>query len=127
MRQAGLDVKDINYINAHGTSTPIGDKMELETIQGLFGGACNEIEPVVTSTKGATGHMLGAAGAIEAIFTTLAVNQDVIPPTLNLEKPIVTEGIKHVQGEPLKTNVDAALSNSFGFGGTNACICISKA
>merc|ERR1712039_971416 len=117
----GLETKDIAHINAHGTSTPVGDKMELESIQTVFGGAC----PIVTSTKGATGHMLGAAGAIEAVFTTLAVAQDIIPPTLNLEKPIVTDGIKHVKGEALKTTVDAALSNSFGFGGTNACICIT--
>lgn len=126
LKQGGLDVSDINYVNAHGTSTPVGDKMELETIQGLFGGECNTIQPVVTSTKGATGHMLGAAGAVEAVLTTLAVAQDVIPPTLNLEKPIVTEGIKHVTGEALKTTVNAALSNSFGFGGTNACIAITK-
>jgi len=127
LRQGGLETKDIDYINAHGTSTPVGDKMELETIQNLFGGPCNTIEPVVTSTKGATGHMLGAAGAVEAVFTTLSVAQDIIPPTLNLETPVVSEGIKHVTGEPLKTKVDAALSNSFGFGGTNACILISKA
>merc|ERR1739848_410627 len=122
MKQAGLESKDIDYINAHGTSTPIGDKMELETIQGLFGGSC----PVVTSTKGATGHALGAAGAMEAVFTTLAITQDIIPPTLNLEKPVVSEGIKHVTGDSLKTKVNAALSNSFGFGGTNACICLTK-
>lgn len=127
LRQAGLEAKDIAYINAHGTSTPVGDKMELEGIQTVFGGPSNDINPVVTSTKGATGHALGAAGAIEAVFTTLAVAQDTIPQTLNLEKPILTEGIKHVVGEPLKTKVDAALSNSFGFGGTNACLCFSKA
>jgi 3-oxoacyl-[acyl-carrier-protein] synthase II len=126
LKQGGMTVEDIDYINAHGTSTPVGDQMELETIQGLFGGPDNKLEPVVTSTKGATGHMLGAAGAVEAVFTTLAVASDTIPPTLNLEKPCVTEGIKHVTGEPLKTKVDAALSNSFGFGGTNACILISK-
>merc|ERR1712003_233872 len=119
LMQAGLETKDIAYINAHGTSTPVGDKMELESIQTVFGGSC---EPVVTSTKGATGHMLGAAGAVEAVFTSLVVANDIIPPTLNLENPVVSEGIKHVTGEALKTKVDAALSNSFGFGGTNACI-----
>lgn len=124
--QAGLEPKDIDYVNAHGTSTPVGDKMELESIQTVFGGPCNTIQPVVTSTKGATGHMLGAAGAVEAVFTTLSVAQDIIPPTLNLENPVVTEGIKHVAGESLKTEVGAALSNSFGFGGTNACIAFSK-
>jgi 3-oxoacyl-[acyl-carrier-protein] synthase II len=124
LKQGGLSVKDIDYVNAHGTSTPVGDKMELETIQGLFGEDC---VPVVTSTKGATGHMLGAAGAVEAVFTTLAVAQDIVPPTLNLEKPVVTEGIKHVSGEALKMTVNAALSNSFGFGGTNACVAITKA
>jgi 3-oxoacyl-[acyl-carrier-protein] synthase II len=124
LKQGGLSVKDIDYVNAHGTSTPVGDKMELETIQGLFGEDC---VPVVTSTKGATGHMLGAAGAVEAVFTTLAVAQDIVPPTLNLEKPVVTEGIKHVSGEALKMTANAALSNSFGFGGTNACVAITKA
>jgi len=123
MKQAGLATKDIDYINAHATSTPIGDEKELETIQGLFTGC----EPAVTSTKGATGHALGAAGAIEAVFTALAVAEDVIPPTINLENPILSEGIKHVTGAPLKTKVDAALSNSFGFGGTNCCLCITKA
>jgi 3-oxoacyl-[acyl-carrier-protein] synthase II len=127
LKQAGLDVSDVDYVNAHGTSTPVGDKMELETIQGLFGGPGNTIEPIVTSTKGATGHMLGAAGAVEAVLTTLAVAQDVIPPTLNLENPVLSEGIKHVIGDCLKTPVNAALSNSFGFGGTNACIAITKA
>merc|ERR1719191_1717881 len=115
LRQAGLEAKDIAYINAHGTSTPVGDKMELEGIQTVFGGPSNTINPVVTSTKGATGHALGAAGAIEAVFTTLAVAQDTIPQTLNLEKPAVDEGIKHVAGQSLKTEVNAALSNSFGF------------
>jgi 3-oxoacyl-[acyl-carrier-protein] synthase II len=124
LKQGGLEAKDVDYVNAHGTSTPVGDAMELETIQKLFSGAC---EPVVTSTKGATGHMLGAAGAVEAVLTTLAVSQDIIPPTVNLEKPVVTEGIKHVMGDALKTPVNAALSNSFGFGGTNACIAITKA
>jgi 3-oxoacyl-[acyl-carrier-protein] synthase II len=126
LKQGGLEVKDIDYINAHGTSTPVGDKMELETIQGLFGGPDNKIEPIVTSTKGATGHMLGAAGAVEAVLTTLAVARDTIPPTLNLENPVLSDGIKHVTGKPLETTVNAALSNSFGFGGTNACILISK-
>lgn len=124
LKQAGLKTEDIAYINAHGTSTPVGDKMELETITTLFGDSC----PIVTSTKGATGHMLGAAGAVEAVFTTLAVAQNVVPPTLNLEKPAVTEGLKHVSAADgaLKTDIPAALSNSFGFGGTNACICITK-
>merc|ERR550537_2140095 len=68
MKQGGLEAKDIDYVNAHGTSTPVGDKMELESIQTVFGGPCNPVEPIVTSTKGATGHALGAAGAIEAVF-----------------------------------------------------------
>jgi 3-oxoacyl-[acyl-carrier-protein] synthase II len=126
MSQGGLDIKDIDYINAHGTSTPVGDKMELETIQTLCGGPDNSVQPIVTSTKGATGHMLGAAGAVEAVFTSLSVAQDIIPPTLNLENPVISDGIKHVTGEKLKAKVDAALSNSFGFGGTNACIAFSK-
>jgi 3-oxoacyl-[acyl-carrier-protein] synthase II len=126
MSQGGLDIKDIDYINAHGTSTPVGDKMELETIQGLCGGPDNSVQPIVTSTKGATGHMLGAAGAVEAVFTSLSVAQDIIPPTLNLENPVISDGIKHVTGEKLKAKVDAALSNSFGFGGTNCCIAFSK-
>merc|ERR1712151_673587 len=103
MGQGNMNIKDIDYIDAHGTSTPVGDKMELETIQGLFGGPDNKIEPIVTSTKGATGHMLGAAGAVEAVLTTLAVARDTIPPTLNLENPVLSDGIKHVTGQALKT------------------------
>ncbi|GAB5368992.1 hypothetical protein AAMO2058_001366700 [Amorphochlora amoebiformis] len=127
LEQGGLKAEDIDYINAHGTSTPVGDAKEASTIVELMGGPENEKQPYVTSTKGATGHMLGAAGAVEAIFTTLAIHEGIIPPTINLEEPCVNEGIKHVIGKAEKVGeIKAALSNSFGFGGTNACLLLTK-
>mmetsp|Transcript_17611 Transcript_17611/g.31601 ORF Transcript_17611/g.31601 Transcript_17611/m.31601 type:complete len:508 (-) Transcript_17611:257-1780(-) len=126
LEQGGVNVEDVDYINAHGTSTPVGDAKEAETIVNLFGGPTNDKKPYVTSTKGATGHMLGAAGAVEAIFTTLAIHEGVIPPTINLENPCVSDGITHVIGKAEKANINAALSNSFGFGGTNACLLLTK-
>uniref|UniRef100_A0A6V3RPI2 beta-ketoacyl-[acyl-carrier-protein] synthase I n=1 Tax=Lotharella globosa TaxID=91324 RepID=A0A6V3RPI2_9EUKA len=125
LAQGGIKAEDIDYINAHGTSTPVGDAKEAETIVKLMGGPENEKKPYVTSTKGATGHMLGAAGAVEAIFTALAIKEGVIPPTLNLEEPCVTEGITHVAGKAEKKEIKCALSNSFGFGGTNACLLLT--
>mmetsp|Transcript_14202 Transcript_14202/g.19728 ORF Transcript_14202/g.19728 Transcript_14202/m.19728 type:complete len:508 (+) Transcript_14202:18-1541(+) len=125
LQQGGLQAEDIDYINAHGTSTPVGDAKEIETIVKLMGGEDNAKKPFVTSTKGATGHMLGAAGAIEAIFTAKAIHEGVIPPTINLEEPCHTDGITHVT-DAKKADIRAALSNSFGFGGTNACLLLTK-
>eukprot|EP00467_Chlorarachnion_reptans_P005014 CAMPEP_0114517538 /NCGR_PEP_ID=MMETSP0109-20121206/17948_1 /TAXON_ID=29199 /ORGANISM="Chlorarachnion reptans, Strain CCCM449" /LENGTH=515 /DNA_ID=CAMNT_0001698067 /DNA_START=98 /DNA_END=1645 /DNA_ORIENTATION=- len=126
LEQGGLKPEHIDYINAHGTSTPVGDEKEASTIVELMGGPENTNKPYVTSTKGATGHMLGAAGAIEAIFTTLAIHEGIVPPTINLEDPCVDQGIVHVIGKAKNAEIQAALSNSFGFGGTNACLLITK-
>lgn len=121
LKRAGMSPADIDYINAHGTSTPLGDEIELGAVRRLFG---NEIANVsMSSTKSAIGHLLGAAGAVEAIFSILAMRDQIVPPTLNLDNP--SEGclgvdlVPHVAKE---RKVRAALSNSFGFGGTNATV-----
>eukprot|EP00053_Salpingoeca_punica_P017015 m.162669 g.162669 ORF g.162669 m.162669 type:complete len:479 (+) comp17094_c0_seq3:1486-2922(+) len=119
--QAGLAPQDVAYINAHATSTPLGDKIEATAIQTVFGDAVKNVS--VSSTKGNTGHMLGAAGAAEAVITCLAMHHGVIPHTLNLETPGEgTTHLDHVMGAPRHRKIAAALSNSFGFGGTNACL-----
>lgn len=124
LKDAGLEPEDIDYINAHGTSTGLGDIGELTAVQTLFGNS-----PVsMSSTKSMTGHLLGAAGAVEAIFTALAVKNDVLPPTINLENPEDQVGsFDLVANEAKKKTVRAALSNSFGFGGTNATVVMKKA
>jgi 3-oxoacyl-[acyl-carrier-protein] synthase II len=120
LRDAGLNVDDIDYVNAHGTSTPVGDEIELRAVERLFGNACDGL--TMSSTKSAIGHLLGAAGAVEAIFSIMAINHSVAPPTLNLHNPSVETKIDLVplQAKPMK--IKAALSNSFGFGGTNAAL-----
>jgi len=121
MKRSGLALEDIDYINAHGTSTPLGDEIELGAVKRLFGDAVGGVS--MSSTKSAIGHLLGAAGAVEAIFCLKAINHGVVPPTLNLEDP--SEGCAGVDLVPLKAKerkVRAALSNSFGFGGTNASL-----
>ncbi|MDR1697152.1 MAG: beta-ketoacyl-ACP synthase II [Rickettsiales bacterium] len=127
---AGVTPGDIDYINAHGTSTGAGDMAELNAVRTLFGqepGTRNQ-EPVsMSSTKSMTGHLLGAAGAIEAIFTALAIRDGIVPPTINLENPEPdSAGIDLVPNTAKKRNVNVALSNSFGFGGTNATILLRK-
>ena len=120
MRNGGVTPADIQYVNAHGTSTPLGDDLELEAVERLFGSSANGL--AMSSTKSATGHLLGAAGAIEAIFSILAIRDGVAPPTLNLDEPsresVIDRVAKTAQQRPIKV----ALSNSFGFGGTNASI-----
>jgi 3-oxoacyl-[acyl-carrier-protein] synthase II len=120
LKRAAMNVEDIDYINAHGTSTPLGDEIELGAVKRLFGGQAYKL--TMSSTKSATGHLLGAAGAVEAIFSILAIRDQVAPPTLNLENP--SEGcdidLAPKQAKPRK--IRAALSNSFGFGGTNASL-----
>lgn len=121
LKRAGIDVANIGYVNAHGTSTPLGDEIELNTIRRVFGSALDKVS--VSSTKSAIGHLLGAAGAVEAIYSIMAVKTGVLPPTLNLDNP--SEGCKGVDLVPhtaKEKQVTAALSNSFGFGGTNACL-----
>jgi len=124
IRDAGLRPEDIQYINAHGTSTPTGDRAETIAIKGAFGDYAKRV--AVSSTKSMTGHLLGAAGALEAIISILAVREGIIPPTINLEHPDPECDLDYVPNEARKLDVTNALSNSFGFGGTNACLVISR-
>ena len=119
-KNGGVHPENVQYINAHGTSTPMGDDLELEAVEQFFGDAARTI--AMSSTKSATGHLLGAAGAIESIFSILAIRDDVVPPTLNLQHPSRASVIDRVAREAQRRRVDMALSNSFGFGGTNASI-----
>ena len=125
LRNGGLQPGDIHYINAHGTSTPLGDDLELEAAERLFGADCAKV--CMSSTKSATGHLLGAAGAIEGIFSILAIRDGVAPPTLNLDHPSRVSAIDRVAKEAQPRRIDVALSNSFGFGGTNASILFRRA
>ena len=126
MRDAGLTPDDIDYVNAHGTSTPLGDEIEFGAVKRLFGNAAGKVS--MSSTKSSIGHLLGAAGSVEAIYSILAVANDIVPPTLNLDNPSEScEGIDLVPHKARERPVRAALSNSFGFGGTNASLIIRKA
>ena len=119
INMANISSEDINYINAHGTSTIKGDEIELNAIMKLF----NKHENIfVSSTKSSIGHLLGAAGSVESIFSILAINNSIVPGTLNLENPIDSKNINLVAKEPKETKVNIALSNSFGFGGTNTAL-----
>ena len=121
LRNASINPEDVDYVNAHGTSTPLGDEIELGAVKRLFGDAVSKLS--MSSTKSATGHLLGAAGAIEAVFSILAIHEGVVPPTLNLRNPSeACLGIDLVPLEAKKRKVNVALSNSFGFGGTNASL-----
>jgi 3-oxoacyl-[acyl-carrier-protein] synthase II len=120
LRNGGIVPEQIQYVNAHGTSTPLGDDLELDAVERFFGDHGRKI--AMSSTKSATGHLLGAAGAIEAIFSILAVRDNVAPPTLNLHEPSRPSVIDRVAREAQPRKIDIALSNSFGFGGTNASI-----
>ncbi|MEI6984799.1 MAG: beta-ketoacyl-ACP synthase II [Rhodospirillaceae bacterium] len=121
LKRAGLAPEDIDYINAHGTSTPLGDEIELGAVKRLFGSAIDNVS--MSSTKSSIGHLLGAAGAVEAIFSIKAINDGVVPPTLNLENPSEScLGVDLVAKFAKNRKVNVALSNSFGFGGTNASL-----
>ncbi|MDG1691854.1 MAG: beta-ketoacyl-ACP synthase II [Alphaproteobacteria bacterium] len=120
LKRSGLAPEDIGYINAHGTSTPKGDEIELRAVERLFGGASDAL--TMSSTKSSIGHLLGAAGSVEAIFSVLAMRDGVVPPTLNLENPSVETGLNLVPLKAQEKKVKAVLSNSFGFGGTNASL-----
>lgn len=122
---AGLTPADIDYVNAHGTSTPKGDEIELGAVERLFGDAAGDV--VMSSTKSSTGHLLGAAGAVEAIFSILAMRDGVCPPTLNLDDPSVETPINLAPHKAVEKKIDAVLSNSFGFGGTNASVVFTRA
>ena len=120
IKRAGISAGDIDYINAHGTSTPLGDEIELGAVQKLVGNTAGRMS--MSSTKSCIGHLLGAAGAVEAIFSVLAIRDRVAPPTINLDNPSVDTPIDLVPHQARKRDVDTALSNSFGFGGTNASL-----
>jgi len=122
---AGIDPSEIGYINAHGTSTPLGDAAETRVIK-IAVGEENARRIPVSSTKGATGHCLGAAGAIEAIFTTLAVKEGVLPPTINYESPDPACDLDYIPNESRQAEISVGVSNSFGFGGHNACIVVRR-
>ena len=120
IKRAGISASDIDYINAHGTSTPMGDEIELDAVQRLVGNAASRIS--MSSTKSCIGHLLGAAGAVEAIFSVLAIRDQVAPPTINLEHPSMQTPIDLVPNAAHQREIDVVLSNSFGFGGTNASL-----
>jgi len=124
IRRAGISAEQIDYINAHGTSTPLGDEIELKAVEGLVGSAAGRIS--MSSTKSSIGHLLGAAGAVEAIFCILAMRDQVVPPTINLDNPSVATAIDLVPHQARKRPVNVALSNSFGFGGTNASLVFTR-
>jgi 3-oxoacyl-[acyl-carrier-protein] synthase II len=125
LKRAGLNPSDIDYVNAHGTSTPMGDELELGAVKRLFGNAIETLS--MSSTKSAIGHLLGGAGAVESIFTLLAMRDQIVPPTLNLEDPCDgAEGIDLVPWTAKERKVAAVLNNSFGFGGTNATVVFRK-
>ena len=124
IKRAGISASDIDYINAHGTSTPLGDEIELGAVTRVLGDAASTA--TMSSTKSAIGHLLGAAGSVEAIFCLLAMRDGIVPPTLNLDNPSVDSVINLVPKTALKKEVNVALSNSFGFGGTNATLVMRK-
>jgi 3-oxoacyl-[acyl-carrier-protein] synthase II len=124
LKRAGLTASDIDYINAHGTSTLVGDEIELGAVERLLGNTASKVS--MSSTKSAVGHLLGAAGAIEAIFAILAIRDNVCPPTINLDNPSVQTAIDLVPHTARKREVNVALSNSFGFGGTNASVIVRR-
>jgi 3-oxoacyl-[acyl-carrier-protein] synthase II len=120
LKRAQLNPEQIDYINAHATSTPVGDPVEIAAVKTLFGAHAHGV--AISSTKSATGHLLGAAGAVEAIFSILALRDGVLPPTLNLNEPDPECDLDLVPREARKKHIRYALSNSFGFGGTNAAL-----
>jgi 3-oxoacyl-[acyl-carrier-protein] synthase II len=120
LKRAGISPDEVDYINAHGTSTPLGDEIELNAVHRLVGNAAGRI--AMSSTKSSIGHLLGAAGAVEAIFAILAMRDGIAPPTINLNNPSVETAIDLVPLKARRRNIDVVLSNSFGFGGTNASL-----
>ncbi len=124
LKRAGIEPKDIDYVNAHGTSTPVGDEIELKAVERLFGDAALGL--VMSSTKSSIGHLLGAAGAVEAVFCLLAMRDNVAPPTINLENPSVETPINLAPQKAVEKQIDTVLSNSFGFGGTNASLVMRR-
>jgi 3-oxoacyl-[acyl-carrier-protein] synthase II len=124
IKRAGIGPSDIDYVNAHGTSTPMGDEIELGAVERLFGNAAGKL--AMSSTKSAIGHLLGAAGAVEAVFSVLAIRDNIAPPTLNLDNPSVETAIDLVPHKAKRRPINTVLSNSFGFGGTNASLVLRR-
>lgn len=124
INDAGVNIEDVDYINAHGTSTPLGDLAETIATKTIFGDAAYKV--AISSTKSMTGHLLGAAGGIEAIFSLLSVQNGIIPPTINLENPSADCDLDYVPNTARETDVNVAISNSFGFGGTNGSLVFRK-
>jgi 3-oxoacyl-[acyl-carrier-protein] synthase II len=125
LRDAGVEPTEVGYVNAHGTSTPVGDTAETRVLK-LALGEEHALQTPVSSTKGATGHCLGAAGAVEAIFTILALDRGVLPPTINYEVPDPSCDLDYIPNEAREQQAEVAVSNSFGFGGHNACIVLRR-
>jgi len=124
LKRAKLNPEDIDYINAHGTSTPVGDEIELGAVKRLFGDHAYKL--TMSSTKSAIGHLLGAAGAVEAIFCIKALETGIAPPTINLDNPSESCDIDLAANKAKERKIDMVLSNSFGFGGTNASLIVSR-
>ncbi len=125
LKRAGISASDIDYVNAHGTSTPLGDEIELNAVQRIVGNSAATVS--MSSTKSSIGHLLGAAGAVEAIFSVLAMRDQIAPPTLNLDNPSVETAMDLVPHKARQRKIDVVLSNSFGFGGTNASLIFRRA
>jgi 3-oxoacyl-[acyl-carrier-protein] synthase II len=125
LKRSGLSTDDIDYVNAHGTSTPMGDEIELGAVRRILGSAADQVS--MSSTKSSVGHLLGAAGAVEAIFSVLAMRDGVVPPTLNLDEPSEScAGMDLVPHKAKERDVRAIMTNSFGFGGTNASLVLKR-
>ncbi|MCL6590355.1 MAG: beta-ketoacyl-ACP synthase II [Firmicutes bacterium] len=124
MASAGIKPEDVDYINAHGTSTPVNDAMETKAVKSTFGEHAYKL--MVSSTKSMTGHLLGAAGAVEAAYTALALHHQMVPPTINWETPDPECDLDYVPNQARKANINVGISNSFGFGGANACIALKR-
>jgi 3-oxoacyl-(acyl-carrier-protein) synthase len=124
IKDAGIVPADVQYINAHGTSTPANDLNETAAIKAVFGDAAGSVK--VSSTKSMTGHMLGAAGAVELLISTLAINNSLIPPTINYSTPDPECDLDYTPNEPVKQDIEFAISNSFGFGGHNTTLAVKR-
>ncbi|RPH92578.1 MAG: beta-ketoacyl-[acyl-carrier-protein] synthase II, partial [Calditrichaeota bacterium] len=124
VREAGMQMHDVDYINAHGTSTPYNDKVETEAIKAAFNDYAYKLS--ISSTKSMVGHLLGASGAVEAIASILSINHNIIHPTINYEKPDPECDLDYTPNNPVRKTLNLVLSNSFGFGGHNACIAFKR-
>jgi 3-oxoacyl-[acyl-carrier-protein] synthase II len=124
LRGAGVDPEHVSYINAHGTSTKFNDAMETKAVKVTFGDHARDL--VISSTKSMTGHLLGAAGGLETAITALSIHHGVVPPTINYESPDPECDLDYCRGEPREMPVEVAISNSFGFGGTNATLVLRR-